>query len=197
VQLHLRSVQRWRRRWATGDFSLEDEPGRGRKAIFPPLDQALVKAVACELIAETKQPPSRQSLAYRSGAWLFWMVDNGSSPRGAAAKERLRQMDSRIMLVHTPVHASWLHHVDIDFSIIPRQVLTPNDVADMEAIQFRLALYEDLANQSPPPFQWTFDCTKLPAWLARIEARQMALAEAHCTLIEEVESPVIIVETEH
>jgi transposase len=63
VQLHLRSVQRWRRRWATGDFSLEDEPGRGRKAAFSPLDQALVKAVACELIAETKQPLSRQSLA--------------------------------------------------------------------------------------------------------------------------------------
>jgi hypothetical protein len=37
VQLHLRSVQRWRRRWATGDFSLEDAPGRGRKAAFSPL----------------------------------------------------------------------------------------------------------------------------------------------------------------
>ena len=33
------------------------------RRIFPPLDQALVKAVACELIAETKQPLSRQSLA--------------------------------------------------------------------------------------------------------------------------------------
>src|SRR5437763_1094741 len=29
---------------------------------FPPLDHALVKAVACELIAETQQPLSRQSL---------------------------------------------------------------------------------------------------------------------------------------
>jgi transposase len=36
VQLHLRSVQRWRRRWAQGDFSLEDAPGRGRKADFSP-----------------------------------------------------------------------------------------------------------------------------------------------------------------
>lgn len=36
VQLHPRSVQRWRRRWAKGDFSLEDEPGRGRKADFSP-----------------------------------------------------------------------------------------------------------------------------------------------------------------
>ena len=30
---------------------------------FPPLDQAVVKATACELVAQTKQPLSRQSLA--------------------------------------------------------------------------------------------------------------------------------------
>ena len=36
VQLHLCSVQRWRRRWAQGDFALEDKPGRGRKAAFSP-----------------------------------------------------------------------------------------------------------------------------------------------------------------
>jgi Helix-turn-helix domain len=41
VQLHLRSVQRWRRRWATGDFSLEDESGRGRNATFSPLGPCL------------------------------------------------------------------------------------------------------------------------------------------------------------
>jgi transposase len=63
VQLHPRSVQRWRRRWATGDFSLADEPGRGRKAGFSPPDHALVKGVACELVAETNHPLSRPSLA--------------------------------------------------------------------------------------------------------------------------------------
>ena len=36
VQLHPRSVRRWRYRWATGDFSLDDKPGRGRKADFSP-----------------------------------------------------------------------------------------------------------------------------------------------------------------
>src|SRR5262249_683365 len=56
-------VQRWRRRWAQGDFSLEDETGRGRKADFPPLDHALVKAIACALSAETPQPLRRQALA--------------------------------------------------------------------------------------------------------------------------------------
>jgi len=36
VQLHPRSVRRWRHRWAMGDFSLDDKPGRGRKADFSP-----------------------------------------------------------------------------------------------------------------------------------------------------------------
>jgi hypothetical protein len=35
--------------------------------VFPPLDRALVKAAACELVAETKQPLSRQSLADVTG----------------------------------------------------------------------------------------------------------------------------------
>jgi hypothetical protein len=37
--------------------------GGGGSPIFPPLDQALVKAVACELVAAPKQPLSRQALA--------------------------------------------------------------------------------------------------------------------------------------
>ena len=90
---------------------------------------------------------------YRSGTRLFWIVDNGSSHRGAAAIQRLQQVDSRIILVHTPVHASWLNQVEIYFSIIQRKVLTPNDFADLEALRLRLAFYEELSNQSPEPFQ--------------------------------------------
>ena len=63
------------------------------------------------------------------------------------------------MVVHTPVHASWLNQVEIYFSIIQRKVLTPNDFANLEAVRLRLALYEDLSNQSPTPFQWKFDRT--------------------------------------
>gem|GEM_PF-1823653 len=36
VQLHPRSVRRWRHRWPRGDFALDDKPGRGRKAAFSP-----------------------------------------------------------------------------------------------------------------------------------------------------------------
>src|SRR5712691_1508616 len=36
VQLPPRSGRRWRPRWATGDFSLDDKLGRGRKADVSP-----------------------------------------------------------------------------------------------------------------------------------------------------------------
>ena len=121
---------------------------------------------------------------YRSGERLFWIVDNGSSHRGEAATKRLRQVDPRIMLVHTPVHASWLNQVEIYFSIIQRKVLTPNDFADLEAVRLRLTLYEELSNQNPRPFQWKFDRTQLTALLAKIEARQRALADAQFPYLE-------------
>jgi transposase len=36
IDLHPNSVRLWRQRWARGQFTLEDEPGRGRKAVFSP-----------------------------------------------------------------------------------------------------------------------------------------------------------------
>ena len=48
-----------------------------------------------------------------------------------------------------------------------------------------LALYEELSNQNPMPFQWKFDRTKLTALLAKIEARHRALADAQLTWLEE------------
>jgi hypothetical protein len=115
---------------------------------------------------------------YRSAQRLFWVVDNGSSHRGEAAARRLRGVDARIILVHTPVHASWLNQVEIYFSIIQRKVLTPNDFADLEALRLRLALYEDLSNRSPQPFAWKFDRLKLAALMAKIEAHEKLLAQA-------------------
>jgi hypothetical protein len=122
---------------------------------------------------------------YRSAERLFWIVDNGSSHRGEAAKKRLRGLDSRIIVVHTPLHASWLNQVEIYFSIIQRKVLTPNDFANLEAIRLRLALYEELSNQSPAPFQWKFDRTKLIALLAKIEARQKLLPDTQFNGLQE------------
>ena len=104
--------------------------------IWPPGMYAAVRDGRCE--PKTGLAPFRwlvnQVLAeepYPSSERLFWIVDNGSSHRGEAAKKRLRQVDSRIILVHTPVHASSLNQVEIYFSIIQRKALTPNDFADL------------------------------------------------------------------
>jgi hypothetical protein len=41
VDLSARQVQRWRSRWAAGDFSVEDQSGRGRKATFSRLGSSV------------------------------------------------------------------------------------------------------------------------------------------------------------
>jgi hypothetical protein len=122
---------------------------------------------------------------YRSSERLCWSVDNGSSHCGGAAQKRLSQVDSRIMLVQTPVHASWRNQVELSCSILQRKVLTPNDVTALEAIRLRLALDEELSNQHPTPFQWKFDRAKLTPWLVKLEARRRALADAQLNGLEE------------
>jgi hypothetical protein len=73
VELHPNSVRLWRHHWASGDFSLADQAGRGRKPAIPPHDRAIVNAVACETVGQTKSPLSRLStsdLAERAAAAL-------------------------------------------------------------------------------------------------------------------------------
>lgn len=104
---------------------------------------------------------------YREAERLFCVVDNGSSHRGVASITRAKKRDPRILLVHTPVHASWLNQVEVYFSIIQRKVLTPNDFANLDEVRTRLALYEELANRAPKPFAWKFTRQKMLEWLQR------------------------------
>lgn len=116
---------------------------------------------------------------YRSAERVFWVVDNGSSHRGQAAVRRLMQAYANAILVHTPVHASWLNQVEIYFSLVQRKVLTPNDFASLAEVEQRLRLYEELCNQRPRPFQWKFTREKLLQFLNRLEARRAAQSQAH------------------
>jgi hypothetical protein len=115
---------------------------------------------------------------YRSASRVFWVVDNGSSHRGQAAIQRLRKAYRKAVLVHTPVHASWLNQVEIYFSIIQRKVLTPNDFASLEEVEQRLRLYEALSNREPHPFEWKFDRAALLKFLAKLEAKRELMPSA-------------------
>lgn len=115
---------------------------------------------------------------YEKATRLFFIVDNGSSHRGKASVERMRRRDKRIVVVHTPIHASWLNQVEIYFSIIQRKVLTPNDFATLEAVRVRLALYEELSNRTPRPFAWKFTRQDMLDWLKRASPHFLAASAA-------------------
>jgi hypothetical protein len=109
---------------------------------------------------------------YRRAKRVFWIVDNGSSHRGEAAARRWAQAYANLIVVHTPVHASWLNQVEIYFSIVQRKVLTPNDFASLTEVEQRLHLYETLSNSQPQPFAWKFTHAKLGDFLDRLHAHE-------------------------
>ncbi len=111
---------------------------------------------------------------YQSAQRVFWVVDNGSSHRGEASVNRLAKAHPKAILVHTPVHASWLNQVEIYFSKIQRKILTPNDFASLSEVAQRLRLYEELTNKNPRPFNWKFDRAKLTRFLERLKEKQAA-----------------------
>ena len=97
-----------------------------------------------------------QQAPYRSAPRAFWVVDNGSSHRGAAAVRRLQNRYPNLILVHLPTHASWLNQIEIYFSIVPRTVLTPNDFPDLATVEQRLRAFEARYNDTAVPCHWRF-----------------------------------------
>jgi transposase len=106
---------------------------------------------------------------YASAKRVFWVVDNGSSHRGKKAIDRLPARFPNAVMVHTPIHASWLNQVEIYFSIVQRKVLSPNDFTDLADVEQRLAAFEQRYNQRARPFKWKFTHADLADLLARIE----------------------------
>jgi DDE superfamily endonuclease len=102
---------------------------------------------------------------YRSARRVFWITDNRSSHRGLKAASRVRAAWPSIVLVHTPVHASWLNQIEIYFSIVQRKVLTPNDFSSIAELQHHLLAFQEHHQHAARPFQWTFhtSATSSPA----------------------------------
>jgi transposase len=107
---------------------------------------------------------------YASADRVFWIVDNGSSHRGAASITRMSSTWPNAHLIHLPAHASWLDQAEIYFSIVQRKALTPNDFTDLGQIRDRLAAFEIRYNDIATPFSWRFTRTDLNDLLHRIDA---------------------------
>jgi len=102
---------------------------------------------------------------------VFWIVDNGTSHRGQASIDRLQSAFPKLVLVHLPVHASWLNQIEIYFSIVQRKVLTPNDFTDLAEVEARLLAFQDHYERIATPFEWKFTRTDLDTLLATIHQR--------------------------
>ena len=98
---------------------------------------------------------------YCTAERVFWVVDNGSSHRGQTTVRRLAKAYANLIVVHTPVHASWLNQVEIYFSIVQRKVLTPNDFASLEAVNSACASTKHSQTDSRAPLRGSF---RAPSW---------------------------------
>jgi hypothetical protein len=116
----------------------------------------------------TKEP-------YASARRVFWVVDNGSSHRGQKAIDRLERRWPNLVLVHLPVHASWLNQIEIYYSIVQRKLLDPNDFDNPADVARTLNDFERHWNEIAEPFDWRFTRDDLAALIERLSTHEPQL----------------------
>jgi hypothetical protein len=105
---------------------------------------------------------------YRRANRVLLIVDNGSSHQGKKAAERLRARYPNLILVHTPVHASWVNQIEIYFSILQRKVLTPAVAASLVELTARILDFEATMRGRPRTIDWQFTSTDFDKRMAEI-----------------------------
>jgi hypothetical protein len=93
------------------------------------------------------------------------ILDNGSThaPKQLGSWMASLALAFEVRIYWLPTHASWLDQVEIIFSKVQRDILTPNDFPSTLALEQQLKTYFDELNQHPKPMQWTYTKTKLLA----------------------------------
>jgi hypothetical protein len=119
----------------------------------------------------TKEP-------YASARNVFWVVDNGSSHRGRRSIERLQRRWRNLILVHLPIHASWLNQIEIYFSIVQRKLLQPNDFPDLAILARTLNAFERHWSDIAEPFDWRFTRADLEKLIDRLSTHDPQLGLA-------------------
>ncbi len=73
-----------------------------------------------------------------------------------------------LVLVHGPIHASWLNQIEIYFSILQRKVLTPNDFSSLQELAQRLLAFGRHYQTIAKSFEWRFTRKDLTALLRKL-----------------------------
>lgn len=115
---------------------------------------------------------------YRSAKRVFWIVDNGSAHRGQTSIDRLQTRWPSLVLVHLPVHASWLNQIEIYFSILQRKVLTPNYFSSVDDLAQTIINFQKRYEQQAKPFKWKFTKNKLTKMMAKFSDNSVTMKKA-------------------
>jgi hypothetical protein len=109
---------------------------------------------------------------YHDAPRVFVIVDNGSDHRGQAAIDRLARAHPNAIMIHAPLHASWLNQIEIFFSVIQKKVVTPNDFDSLEQLSAALLGFVDRYNLTARPFSWKFTASDLHDLMDRISRHE-------------------------
>jgi hypothetical protein len=113
---------------------------------------------------------------YKQAQRVFLVIDNGSAHRGKRSIDRLQGTWPNLIVVHTPIHASWLNQAEIYFSVVQRKVVTPNDFADLAVLEAHLLAFGRRYEQIAAPFQWKFTRADLHQLLTKTGTASAAAA---------------------
>jgi len=104
------------------------------------------------------------------------ILDNGSThaPKQLGTWIASLELSFAVKIYWLPTHASWLDQVEIIFSKVQRDVLTPNDFPSTLALEKDLKHYFADLNCHPKPIQWTYTKTKLLAKFGAPQPAQLA-----------------------
>jgi transposase len=96
---------------------------------------------------------------------LHLILDNGPThaPKQLGAWLASLELAFEVRLYWLPKYASWLDQVEIIFSKVQRDLLTPNDFPSLLTLERDLAAYFAELNTHPKPIKWTYTKTKLLA----------------------------------
>ena len=91
------------------------------------------------------------------------ILDNGTThaPKQLGPWIASLKLSFEVRIYWLPKYASWLDQVEIIFSKVQRQVLTPNDFASTQALERDLATYFAELNKNPRPVNWSYTTERM------------------------------------
>jgi transposase len=107
---------------------------------------------------------------------LDLILDNGSThaPKQLGGWIASLQLSFEVHLFWLPTYASWLDQVEIIFSKVTRDALTPNDFEDTKHLEDVLMRYFAELNEHPKPIEWSYTKEKMAAKFAPPPPLQLA-----------------------